>query len=205
MNFADLENTWRSPLNQPDHAELEHLKMNLVTDLENRRRGQRRFLILVFIPLAIFTVAMLGHLVSPRPGSDSIHLSREWGLLPLLLLPWAGWVVILRLHRRHVAAHRDFSASIRASVAAALDENRRERLRTWLVGGILAASLPVLGIVVLQLRATGKAGDEILLPAMVLFPLYVCGVIAGLAWRYLRKLQPRRQELETLLRSYAAE
>lgn len=205
MNFADLETTWRSPLNQPDRAELETLKMNLVAELEHHRRGQRRFLFIVFVVLTAISVAAVGHLVAPRAGADPTHLSREWGLLPLLLLPWAGWAVMFRLHRRHLRAHPEYGASIRHSVAAALDENRRERLRTWCVGAVLVLSLPLLGIAVLQLRATGKAGDEILVPAMVLFPLYVCGTLGALAWRYLKKLQPRRHKLETLLREYAAE
>jgi hypothetical protein len=65
--------------------------------------------------------------------------------------------------------------------------------------GVILVLLP---LVVWQLRAVGKAGDEILLPAFVLWPLLAAGILFAMYWHYTRKLLPRKRELEGLLKSY---
>lgn len=67
--------------------------------------------------------------------------------------------------------------------------------------GAMALMMP---LAVYQLRAVGKAGDEVLFPAFVLVPAFV--VIEFLALRYYRrrKLYPRQLQLERILREYEA-
>jgi hypothetical protein len=67
---------------------------------------------------------------------------------------------------------------------------------------LLAGSIPLLLVVVQQLRAVGKAGDEILLPAFVIWPAYVALMVAWFGWYYFRRLLPAKRQLEELARSY---
>jgi hypothetical protein len=53
-----------------------------------------------------------------------------------------------------------------------------------------------------QLRAVGKVGDEILIPAFVIYPGYVALMVGWIAWEYTRKTRPRQQELEGLAADY---
>ena len=57
-------------------------------------------------------------------------------------------------------------------------------------------------IIVHQLRAVGKAGDEILVPAFVIWPAYVALMAAWFGWYYFRRLLPRKRELEELMQAY---
>jgi hypothetical protein len=202
MNFADLETVWRSPHNRPTAAQLEKQKMEFLTDLRRRRRGNVRFLMVTGLLLAVFTFLTVRHLIAPQPGHTPVELSREWAIIPLYLLPWAAWVYIVRLHFRHCAEYRHCGDSIHASVAALLDENRRERSRYKFVGGLLIASLPVLALIVHQLRNVGKAGDEIIVPGFVVAPALLLGIVLWMLVYYRTRLLPRKRELESLLTAY---
>jgi len=202
MNFADIEKTWQSAENRPSAAQLEKQKMNLIDDLRRRRRDTRGLLWLTAIPLVLITGRLLLHAIWPAPGLDRLDLAREWMIVPFFLLPWAGWFLMWHLYRRHAARHADYERSIQASVHALLDENRREGWREIAVGALLLASLPLIGGVVWQLRAVGKMGDEVLIPAFVIYPTYVLLMVGWMGHTYLKKVLPRRKELETLLADY---
>ncbi|RXK54888.1 hypothetical protein ESB00_03050 [Oleiharenicola lentus] len=202
MNFADIEKTWRSAENRPSAAQLERQKMELINELHRRRRASRSLLVRTAIPLGLITALLLLHLLWPDSASDRLNLTREWAILPFLLLPWVGWFLLWRQHRRHASAHADHARSIQASTAALLDENLREGFRALVIVAALLLSLPLLGGVVWQLRAVGKMGDEVLIPAFVLYPAYVVLMVAWIGWKHLRKTTPRRKELEALLSDY---
>jgi hypothetical protein len=205
MNFADIQQAWQSPHNRPSAAELEKQKMHFITDLRRRHRSSFMLLVLTFIPMAFLTFKLVMHIVSPNPELDPVDLSREWGVVIFFALPWAGWLLLVRLHRRHRTQFANYEQSINASVAALLDENRTERIRTKVVGGLLLASVVILPVIVFQLRSVGKSGDEILIPAFVIYPVYVASMVGWLAYRYRRTLLPRMRELEGLLHSYAGD
>jgi hypothetical protein len=202
MNFDDIQQTWRSPHNAPSAAQIENEKMKFITDLRKRRRGSLLLIALVFSLLAFWTAKIVLHVLWPDPASKAVDLSREWGIMPFFALPWIGWGILVYLHRRHHTRHASYDRSISASVAALLDENRTERIRYKVIAWLLVASVVVLPLIVYQLRAVGKAGDEILIPAFVIYPAYVLGVLIWSAVHHRRKLLPRKRELETLLESY---
>ena len=202
MNFDDIQQTWRSPHNAPSAAQIENDKMKFITDLRRRRRSSLGLICLVFIPLAFFTGKIVSHVLWPNPALDPVDLSREWGIIPFFALPWIGWMVLIYLHRRHEARHANYDRSIHASVAALLDENRTERVRYRLIAWLLITSVVLLALVVHQLRVVGKAGNEILIPALVIYPAYVVGMLVWFGFLHRRKLLPRKRELETLLQSY---
>jgi hypothetical protein len=202
MNFDDIQKTWQSPHNRPDTAQLEKDKMKFVTDLRRRRRGNLLFLALVFALILFWTVKLGLHIILPDPASKAVDLGREWGVLPFFALPWLGWLYMVRLHWRQHVRHPNYDRSIGASVNALLDENSSERRRYKVIAGLLVASAVMLPLIVYQLRSVGKAGDEILIPALVIYPAYVVGVLIWSAVYYRRKLLPRKRELETLLAGY---
>lgn len=202
MNFADIENAWRSPHNRPSAAQLEEQKMQFVTDLKKRHRGIATLLAFTGSALLVVTGKFALDLIWPHAGVDKVDFTREWAIVPFLALPWIGWLMLLRQYRAHRTQHPDYEVSIGASVRALLDENRLERARYKVIACLQGATLLVLPLVIYQLRAVGKAGDEILLPAFVLFPAIIVGIFAASTWRYRTKLLPRKRELETLLASY---
>lgn len=202
MNLDDIESVWRSPHNQPSATELEQHKMKLVSELQCRRRASRGLLWISAVPLLFITIMIVKHALWPDPRHTPMNWEREWAVLPLLTLPWLGWFMMLRLFLRHQRSHPDYERSISASVAASLDENRTERTRYHVLAGLLIGSIPMLLLVVQQLRAVGKAGDEILLPAMVIWPAYVLVMVAWFGWYYFRQLLPRKRQLEELARAY---
>ena len=51
-------------------------------------------------------------------------------------------------------------------------------------------------------RAALDPGDEIVVPAFVIFPLLLLGIFLASTHRYRTKLLPRQRELENLLASY---
>jgi hypothetical protein len=202
MNFADLEKTWRSPLNRPDPSALDQMKTEFIADHDRRRRNQKRFLFLVVAALTVITLRFLAFALRPDTVQPGFNPAREWGAVLLLLLPWGGVVFLARQLTRHDRAHGDPAPSLAGSVRALLAENRMSRTRLQAMAWLHAAILLALPVVVYQLRAAGKAGDEILLPAFVVWPLLAASILLGLWWHDRRKLQPRQRELEELLKSY---
>ena len=202
MNFADIEQTWRSPHNRPPAAELEQHKMKLIADLRRRQRGFVIFISLVLTILVVLTAMIAWQLVWPDSARSRMDFSQEWGVLPILALPWAAAIHFARQYRRHRAGHAHYDRSIHASVRALLDENRLSRTRVKIAASLHGVFLLVIPLVVYQLRAVGKAGDEILVPAFVLWPLIAACISLALIYHYRRKLLPEKRELEGLLSAY---
>lgn len=202
MNFDEIESVWRSPHNQPSATELEEHKMKLVTELRRRHRASLGLLWLTALPLLFITFKIVQHALWPDSAHTPMDWEREWAVLPFLALPWLGWFMMLRLYLRHQRRHPAYDGSIRESVAASLDENRTERTRYKVLTGLLVGSVPLLLIVVQQLRVVGKAGDEILVPAFVIWPGYVALMVAWFGWYYVRRLLPRKRRLEELAQAY---
>lgn len=203
MNFADIENAWRSPGNQPDPNAIEQRRQEFIAELRRRKRRQAIFLGVVFAALAAITALLAKQVVAPGPGTDPTDLRGEWSILLFFALPWIGWLFMLRLHRRHNAATTsNADIPIQESISALLDENQSERRRYVFIAILLAATAIALPLVVHQLQAVGKAGPEIEAPAYIVYPSYVALAIAWIAYRIRRSLRPRQRALESLLAQY---
>lgn len=205
MNFGDIEHLWRSPHNRPTAAQLEQQRMEFLNELRRRHRQTRGLLIITFLPLAFFTGRIVAHALFPAQGLDEFDLAREWTVVPFFALPWVAWLVLLRHFLRGSRQRRDSSASIRDSVSALLADNQRRRTFHRIVAGVLLASALLLPLIVHQLRAVGKMGDEVTIPVFVIYPLYVGCILIWLVVHDRRKLQPRGRELASLLKAYIAE
>lgn len=201
MNFADIEHAWRSPQNAGDPGDLNSMKTKLNAELRNRRRGFAVFLGLILAVLTALTVTIVAGMQRAAPG-QGIDPAREWASFLTLGLPWVAALVFVVRFLRHRREHSQFERSIQDSVRASLDENRFARSRVKTVAAIHGLLLLLLPLVVYQLRATGKAGDEILIPAFVIWPTIALGIGAALLYHYRKKLVPERRDLEALLAQY---
>jgi len=202
MNFDDIRQTWRSAQNQAPAAHLEKEKMKFFTDLRRRRRGAVIFMIWILAVLTTLTVSLGRFVLSPDPAKPPMNLANEWAVIVLLALPWICLGIFYQKYRRHCAAHADYNRSISGSLRGLLDENRLARDRQkWaaILSGVMLLLIPV---IVYQLRAAGKAGDEVLVPAFVMLPLLMGAIYLGMAWHRRWVLAPRQRELEGLLAAY---
>lgn len=202
MSYDDLQAVWRSPHNQPAAADLAALHRKFSAELRRRRRGLTLFLATVGTTLGVTTARLIWFVCTVDSASGGVDFSREWGAVPFLLLPWIAVAVLVVALVRHRARHAAPDGSIAAAVRALLDENRLARVRYRTVAWLHGAMMVLVPLVVLQLRAVGKAGDEILVPAFVLWPLLVTAILSAMTWHYRRRLVPRQRELESLLREY---
>ena len=176
--------------------------MEFINDLNKRHRGFVIFMSLVGSALMIITGRIVMHLIWPATASHPVIFSREWAVFPLLALPWIGWMLMVRQYRRHRTSHPNYESSISSSVRASLDENRLERTRYKLIACLQLLTVILMPLIVYQLRSVGKAGDEILIPAFVIFPAIIAVIFAWSTFHYRRNLLPRKRELEALLESY---
>ncbi len=202
MNFDDIRQTWGSAHNQPPPADLEKEKMKFFTDLRRRRRGAVIFMLWILAVLTIVTVRLGFFVLSPDPAKPPINLANEWAVFVLLALPWMCLLIFFRKYRRHCAAHTDYDRSISVTLRGLLDENRMTRERQKWVAILNGVTLLLIPVIVYQLRAAGKAGDEILVPAFVMLPLLMGAIYLGMLWHQRRVLAPRQRELEALLAAY---
>ncbi|WP_438481584.1 hypothetical protein [Oleiharenicola lentus] len=202
MNFADIQTTWRSPHNGPSPAQLDSMKHHFTNDLLRRRRGTTIFISVIVTVLTAITVSFAAFAFGAHEPGRDFDFSREWGVGLLLLIPWAGAAVIAWNTIRHRTAHGNFDRSLADSMRALLDENNASRTRLKVVATLHGVLLVVLPLVVYQLRGVGKAGNEIIVPAFVVWPLLSAGILLGMRWHYQRTLLPRKRELESLLQSY---
>lgn len=201
MSYDEIEKTWHSPLNEPSRAQLEKDKQAFTKTLRKQHHGLIIFCTLTFAALAFITLKILFHTISPDPKLDNIDFAREWGIIPFMALPWVGWGYMVRQLRRHLAKHENYEVSIQSSLRALLDENRMARMRAKFIAGLMVATMLVLPLVIQQIKAVGKAGNEI--NAMyVLAPAVFAAVLVGMVYNYRRTLVPKRAELEQLLQSY---
>ncbi len=205
MKFTEIERLWRSPHNRPTADEMEIHKMKFLTDLRRRRRGEALFLALIFVLMSFFTGKLAWHWYRPDPSLDPLNLNREWGVVPFFALPWVGWSWMVWRHLRHRREHRAAQASIHQTLNALLDENRAQRTRLRVVAVLLVLSAALLPLIVLQLQSVGKAGRELVIPAYVIYPLYVVGTVGWAFVHDRRKLAPRQRELTELLATYRSE
>lgn len=197
MNSADLERAWRSPRNSADPAALARAGDQLFADLKKRRRARRLFLALVLGALTLLSVRV-ALAAWPHGGRRAIDPARDWAALAFLALPWTGFALLARQVWRHERRHRRAGEAIGDTVRGLLDENATARAGLRVTAGLLGATVLLLPVVVWRLRATGKAGDEILWPAFLGWPLLAGAVLAALWWQDRHRLLPRRRHLEAL-------
>ena len=147
----------------------------------------------MFVWLAIITGAVVWSLAAGRINPDL-----EWGVFPLLLLPWSAAVFFLQRHLKP-ASTASGDQTVTDSFRAALQSNRTERANLRLAAGLLALLVPVLALVMQQVHAAGKVSGRELTSMGLFFGAALLAGLGGMAVRYFVRLQPQRKRLETLL------
>lgn len=205
MNYDDLEHAWRSPRNTTDAAALAAAQDRLFAELERRRRSTRMFLAIVLLVLSIITIPAAVALFQPAGSGSGMEFSRDWASLLFLAVPWLGFGLLARRMLRHEREHGPVTLSVRDTVRALLDENAMARGRLKVVALLHGVALLLLPLVVAQLRAAGKAGDEIVWPAFIGWPVVVGAILVAMFWHYRVELRPRQRQMEELLRDHGRE
>lgn len=202
MNYDDLETAWRSPRNSPDTAALVAAQDRLFAELDRRRRATRLFLAIVLAALVFISARVVLALFPSAGEGAGMGFAGDWASLMFLAVPWLGFGLLARRMLRHEREHGRATPTVRDAVRALLDENAMARARLKVVAALHGAALVLLPLVVWQLRAAGKAGDEIVWPAFVGWPLVAGAILVGMLWHDRVKLRPRQRQLEDLLRDY---
>lgn len=200
MNWTELETLWRSPHNQPAAPDWDRQRRNVLQAYLRRDRGVRLCLALALFWLSLVTGRLVLFLLWPDPTHDRIDWSREWAVVPFLLLPWFGAVgIAVRYWRRR--EHPDYGQSLVAGLRALLEQSRNAARRLRLMLGMHLVGVPLLALCLVQLQDVGKTTGNQLTSMIVFMAAVVILSVGGisLSWRSHRR-EIRR--LEGLLRDY---
>lgn len=198
MLDSDLNTLWNSSANQPPPAITAAAAGEFLQRLRTRRRG----FIMIMSLAGFWLSAVLIRLAWLALHGRAPAWRQEWGAALLLLVPLGTLIFLMIQFRRHCHGHAGAGKSIQASLRALLDENRLARQRLKIIAALHLAVMLLMPVAVLQLRAAGKAGAEITVPAFVLLPLLQSAILLAMLRHHRHRLQPRRRELESLLADY---
>jgi hypothetical protein len=196
MTPNELQSAWNSPRNNLPAEEQQRLAEGFARQMIRRRRFQSLWLLTTFAWLTIITVVAIGTIAAGK-----VTLAREWGLFPLLLVPWGFAIMFLRRYLKPAAPMAGGETAVVESLRAALASNRETQAHLRLVGVLYAIMIPLLALAMHQLQTAGKASPRELTSMGVFFGgvLALCG--AGVMARYFGRLLPQQRQLEELLRN----
>jgi hypothetical protein len=199
MNLNEMQNVWNSPRNNLPTEAQQSLANQFARQMIRRRRFQSFWLINTFVWLTLITVLAVRMLAigQTTPG-------QEWGLFPLLLVPWGFAIHFLRRYLKPVLPITRGETPIVDSLRAALASNQETRSHLKLVGVLYVIMIPLLALAMRQLHAVGKVSERELVSMAVFFGgvLLVGGI--GIAARYFIRLQPQQKRLTALLAELSA-
>jgi hypothetical protein len=198
MNFAELQTIWNSPGNQPDPAQQERLTQQLLAWVRRHRRHQLIWLAWTFAALTVIT-ALAGRLLF---ATNKVDLGMEWGLIPLLLLPWCFAFVFLKRFLKPPVSIAPGDLPIANALTCALKANEAAQFRLRAVGILYAIFVPVLAISIWQLHSAGKASTRELFSMAIFFGSVLLLSGAGVFARYRFRLKPQHNRLKALLHHY---
>lgn len=201
MNPPDLATLWNSPANRPHPAAWDAM----LSKIRDRQRRRRRLFLGVLITASIQTILLIVSLtIRGFGGSGGIDglvgsLSREWAAVFLLGLQTAAVVRFWILHGKGDRLAPGAGENLRAGLEILWRENRRTCARQKTIAALLAVMAASMPLVVNQLQAAGKAGEEIRLPFLLGVPVLAVAVILGMAWHFLKILGPEGRALNEQL------
>lgn len=195
MNLNEMQNLWNAPQNNLPSDGRQQLAAQFARQMIRRRRFQSIWLINTFVWLTIITVVAAWSFAAGRAMPRA-----EWGLFPLLLLPWS---LAIYFWRQHLKPAKSGELPVTDSFRAALDANRTEMSHLKLAASLLVVMIPVLALVMRQLQAAGKVSGREFTSMAVFFGAALLVGAGGMAIRYFVRLQPRQKSLETLLKDMA--
>ncbi|MGN6552454.1 MAG: hypothetical protein ACTHLW_01805 [Verrucomicrobiota bacterium] len=197
MNFDEVQQTWNSPRNTLPAEQQRALAETFSRQMIRRRRFQTFWLIHTFVWLTLITGLAMAMIASGKT-----RLAQEWGLFPLLIVPWAFAINMLRRYRKPAAPATRGELPVSDSLNAALLSNQTAQSQSKWVGALYLVLTPLLGLAMQQLYAAGKVSSRELTSMAVFFgaTLLFCGAV--LAARYFGRLRPQQNQLEDVLQQF---
>ena len=200
IDFARLEEAWRSSANNPAAAANAYLMQDLAATLKVRRASARSLLVFAGAALGIQLGFFAYSLLTGR--GDAIDWSREWAIVPFFAIPVVVLGLIWRRYRAHMRRHPEIRAALPDAFRALLDENAFARLRVKVIAGSYVVVVPVLAWLIQQLGEVGKMEPRHQQQMGIIFGAALSVGAAYLAFKYFSQLVPERRRLESLLRQY---
>lgn len=198
MTLEDLLPAWRSSSNNPDSAQMEEYKAQVVARLGKEYRD-----FLWFMGMAVgMTLFLAGGFVEYLRSGGAFDWQREWASIVFLLLPLGLAGLFVRGFVAHRRRHPRYDLSIADALRAAIDQNRLSRLRLRVSMGVTTTAMLLLPLVTQQLQLVGKQRPHEATSMLVVFGAGYVIAMGCHAWIYRRKLLPERARLEGLLGSY---
>ena len=148
MNFDELKNDWNSPRNNLPTEQQRALTEKFSRQMIRRRRFQTWWLIHTFVWLTLISGLAIGMIATGKA-----NLTLEWGLVPLLLVPWAFAIHFLRRYQKPATPVIRGELPVRDSLNAALVSNRTHQSHLKLVGVLFVLMIPLLVLMIQQLHA----------------------------------------------------
>ncbi len=183
MNFDELQQTWNSPRNNLPTEQQRALAEKFSRQMIRRRRFQTWWLIHTFVWLTLIT-----GLAIRMVAIGKTNPAQEWGLFPLLLVPWGFAIHFLRRYLKPLTPAAQGESPVKDSLSAALVSNRTTRSHLKLVGVLFVLAIPLLALAMQQLHAVGKVSARELTSMAFFFgaTFLICGT--GIAARYVGRL-----------------
>jgi hypothetical protein len=193
MNFNEMQNAWNSPSNNLPTEQQRQLAKRFTRQMNRRRRFRTVWLVNTFVSLTAITALAIRMLAIGK-----VQPAQEWGLFPLLIIPWGFAIHCLRQHWKPSAA-KSGDLSVLDSFRAALASNRSSQSHLKWIGALYLIVIPILAVTLRQLRQVGKISDRELTSMIALFGIALLAVAVGIALRYFAALRPQERKLDTLL------
>ncbi len=194
MNSHEIQNVWNSPRNNLAAEGQRQLAEKFTRQMIRRRRFQAIWLLNTFVWLAIVTALAIRLIITGK-----VKLETEWGLLPLLFVPWAFAFHFLRRYLKPTIFTMDGEAPVIDSLRAALVSNKTNQSHLKLVGLLYLIVIPLLVLAMQQLHAVGKVSLHELISMAVFFGGMLLASAVVVAFRYFGRLLPQQKQLDALL------
>jgi hypothetical protein len=200
MNPYEMQHDWNSPRNNLPTEPQQKLARQFARQMIRRRRFQALWLINTFVWLTVITVLAIRTVAGGQTTP-----SQEWGLFPLLIVPWAFALHFLRRYLKPTELVARGELSVADSMRAALAANQTNQRHLKLVGLLYVITLPLLALSMHQLHAAGKVSARELTSMAALFAGVLLLSGAGITARYFGRLLPQQKQLHALLAELADE
>jgi hypothetical protein len=159
-----------------------------------RRRFEGLWLAWTFVLLLASTGMALRAIADGK-----VDLDTQWGLFPLLFVPWAFAFHFLRRFLKPGGSKARGEVPLSDSLRAALAANRTQQAHLKRVGVLFAIMVPILGSSMRQLLLAGKITERELASMAMFFAAVLLVSGAGVAARYFWRVRPEANRLNLLL------
>jgi hypothetical protein len=197
MDMNEMQGAWDSRDNTFPSDEQQAMARRFSRQMLRRRRFRTLWLAWTFLALTVVTALAVRVLLAGRADP-----AQEWGLFPMLAVPWGFAFYFLRLHLSPAIPTGSGELSITDSVRASLVSNRSEQKHMKLVLGLFAIMIPILAVSMMQLQAVGKMSPRDTTSMALVFGSALLLSGCGVAARYFWRIMPQGRRLEALLAEF---